>query len=50
MTVSEEKLKELLAENVCCGSYDEEVVRNRVSCVKVFADRIEIFDKYGNVI
>ena len=50
VTVSEEKLKELLAENVCCGSYDEDVVRNCVSCVKVFADRIEIFDKYGNVI
>lgn len=50
VTVKEEKLKELLTENVCSGNYNEDVVRKRVSCIKVFADRIEVFDKDGNVI
>lgn len=50
VTLNEEKLKELLNKNVCSGSYDGGVVRNRVSCIKVFADRIEILDKDENVI
>ena len=50
VTVNEEKLKTVLTNVVCNGCYDEEMVRNRVSSVKVFEDRLEIFDKNGNVI
>ncbi len=50
VTVNEDKLKELLSERVWGVTYDESVVRNRVSCVKVFVDRIEILDKNGNLL
>ena len=50
VTVNEEQLKTVLANVVCNGCYDEEMVRNRVLSIKVFEDRLEIFDKNGNVI
>lgn len=50
VTVKEEQLKTVLANVVCNGCYDEEMVRNRVLSIEVFEDRLEIFDKNGNVI
>ena len=50
VTVNEEQLKTVLANVVCNGCYDEEMVRNCVLSIKVFEDRLEIFDKNGNVI
>ena len=51
VTVNEEKLKVLLIDIVCRGgNYNEEVVNERISCLKVFANKTEIFDKDVNVV
>ena len=50
VTVKEEQLKAVLANIVCNGCYDEAIVKSHISCIKVFENRIEIFDKNGNVI
>ncbi|MDO4486810.1 MAG: zinc ribbon domain-containing protein [Bacillota bacterium] len=50
VTVSEEQLKTVLANVICDGCYDEGIIKDYVSCIKAFEDRIEIFDKNGNVI
>ncbi len=50
VTVNEEQLKTVIANVVCDGCYDENMVKDYVSCIKVFEDGIEIFDKNGNVI
>ena len=49
--MNEEKLKVLLIEIVCRGgNYNEEVVKERISSIKVFVNRTEIFDKDVNVV
>ncbi|MBR5317762.1 MAG: recombinase family protein [Lachnospiraceae bacterium] len=50
VTVNDEQLKTVLANAICDGCYDEAMVRNRVLSIKIFEDRLEIFDKNGNVI
>lgn len=50
VTVNEEQLKIVLANVVCDGCYDENRVKAFASCIKVYADRLEVFDKNGNVI
>lgn len=50
VTINEEQLKAVLADAICCGCYDEEMVKNYVSYIKVLEDGVEIFDKHGNVI
>ncbi|MDO5415096.1 MAG: recombinase family protein [Bacillota bacterium] len=50
VTVNEDQSKIFLANVVCDGCYDEEMVKARVSIIKIFEDRLEIFDKDGNVI
>jgi len=50
VTVNDEQIKTILADVICDGCYDEEMVKDYVSCVKVFEDKLEIFDKNGNVI
>lgn len=50
VTVNEEKLNAVLANAICDGCYDENKVKDFASCIKVYADRLEVFDKNGNVI
>lgn len=50
VTVKEDELKEVLCKLVCNGFYNEEVVRDKVSCIKMFADKVVVFDKDGNMV